>query len=74
MNVVVTVDRIEGDTAVLEVGGAFVDWPLEALPAGAKEGSRYTLSFTPAASEMSEAEARLARLKARTPQSGDIDL
>ena len=74
MNVVVTIDRIEGATAVLEVGGTFVDWPLAALPAGAKEGSRYTLSFAAASADTSEAEARLARLKARTPQSGDIDL
>jgi len=74
VTLVVTVDRFEGDTAVLEVAGAFVDWPRAALPADAREGSRYTLTLAEAPTDLSEAEARLARLKAKTPQSGDIDL
>ena len=71
---IVTVDRIEGDLAVLIVDGTQVDWPVASLPPGAKEGSRYTVTFADAPSDLSEAEARLARLKAKTPQSGDIDL
>ena len=74
MNAVVTIDRFEGDTAVLEIAGTFVDWPRAALPTDAREGCRYTLSFTDAPADPAEANARLARLKAKTPQSGDIDL
>lgn len=35
----IVVDRIEGDVAVLEVDGQRVDWPADALPEGAREGS-----------------------------------
>lgn len=74
MNPTVTIDRFEGDKAVLEVGGAFVDWPRSALPADAREGCRYTLTFADATADPAEANARLARLRSKTPQSGDIDL
>ena len=74
MNVVVTVDRIEGDCAVLIVGKDAFDWPIEALPGGAREGSRYAFEITEVAADQAEAEARLARLRAKSPQDGDIDL
>ena len=69
----VVVDRIEDGIAVLEIGGRRVDVPLEELPSGVKEGDRLTLILTPA--DTSAAEARLARLRAKTPQgSGSFDL
>jgi hypothetical protein len=44
--VTVTVDRIEGDIAVLEVNDVLVDWPLRALPATIREGQRLVVRFT----------------------------
>ena len=37
MNVII--DRFEGEFAVVEVGGSFVNMPIELVPDGAKEGS-----------------------------------
>ena len=74
MDVLVTVDRIEGDLAVLEVGGTLVDWPRVCLPAEVEEGSRLRLSLTIEATDTSDAEARLERLRARGPQDDIIDL
>lgn len=74
METVITVDRIEGSTAVLEVSGSLVDWPLAALPEGTREGDRFRVTMTPVAPDTSEAEARLARLRARGPAGDDIDL
>lgn len=69
----IVIDRFEGDCAVLEVDGRRVDFPASALPAGCREGDR--LSFTRDTPDRSEAEARLARLKARSDQGpGSIDL
>lgn len=74
----ITVDRIEADRAVLELAGdsgllETVDVPLAALPAGTKEGD--CVAFAAAPSSLADAEARLARLKARTPQGpGSFDL
>jgi hypothetical protein len=46
----VVIDRIEGDLAVVEVAGKFVEWPVAALPAGAREGSilEVTITLVPA--------------------------
>jgi hypothetical protein len=69
----IVVDRIEGDQAVLDVGGRTVDVPLAVLPEGVREGDRLTFVVAPA--DTSEADARLARLRAKTPQGpGSFDL
>jgi hypothetical protein len=74
----ITVDRIEGDRAVLEFaseGGAIetVAIPLAALPKGTLEGA--ALSFHAELTDTSEAEARLARLRKKTDQGpGTFDL
>lgn len=70
----ITIDRIEEDTVVLDLGdGRTLDVPLALLPAGVKEGDG--LAFVLRAVDPAEAEARLARLKARTPQGpGTFDL
>ncbi len=70
----IVVDRIEDETAVLEIAGRTVDVPLVELPPGVKEGDRLAFSVLPPGST-DDAEARLARLKARTPQGpGSFDL
>lgn len=74
----ITVDRIEGDIAVLELSSGagaptFVQLPVAALPEHTAEGD--VLTFTRQPGGTAEAEARLARLKARTPQGpGSFDL
>lgn len=74
MEVHVTIDRIEGDVAVLEVNGRTVDWPLAALPAGVAEGSVIRLAFTIDDPDLDAASARLARLRSRSDADDDIDL
>ncbi|MDP2312342.1 MAG: DUF3006 domain-containing protein [Pseudomonadota bacterium] len=70
----IVVDRVEDQTAVLEIAGRMVDVPLAELPAGVKEGDRLAFVVLPP-SEEDDAKARLARLKARTPQGpGSFDL
>jgi hypothetical protein len=70
----IVVDRIEGEFAVVEIGGAKVDVPLADLPPGVREGDRLAFTVLPPSPD-DEAAARLARLKARTPQGpGSFDL
>lgn len=69
----IVVDRIEGDQAVLDVGGRTVDVPLSELPPDVREGTRLTFVVAPV--DTSAADARLARLRAKTPQGpGSFDL
>jgi hypothetical protein len=70
----IVVDRIEGRSAVLEVAGTTVDWPLSALPDGVREGSTLSVVFSFTEADLSSATARLERLKKRGPTGDDIDL
>lgn len=78
MTIEATVDRIEGSVAVLElsVSGDTVDWPVTALPPGVVEGQRLQIAVTTCGgAALDEAEARLQRLRARSPDDdGEIDL
>ena len=71
----IVLDRFEGDFAVLEVEGHFVDFPRSALPPGAHEGAFLVLQAESGAEEASlkRARARLQRLSERDP-GGDIAL
>ena len=73
----IAVDRFEGDLAVLDVAGVLVNVPRALLPAGAREGSVLALALDLAGTEaaLADANARLDRLKAATPQGpGSFDL
>ena len=71
----IVVDRIEGDVAVLDINGTSLDVPLAALPEGAGEGSPLTLILGETdGSALSEAEARLERLKQKNPPKMSFDL
>ena len=73
----IVVDRFEDDEAVLEIGGRLVSVPRAALPDGTVEGSVLQLSLAPADTDavLRASEARLARLRAATPQGpGDFEL
>lgn len=39
------IDRIEGEFAVIEIEGTFVDWPLRALPEGVCEGMTWEVTW-----------------------------
>ena len=72
-----TIDRIEGDRAVLIVGGEAVEIPADALPAGASEGSRVKITLvdpSEQADALDRAEARLERLRAASDQEDDFSL
>lgn len=70
----IVVDRIEGETAVLEIHGATVDIPVSALPEGAREGSVLGLTLDPDRQSAVEEQnrARLERLKKRNPAKGGL--
>ena len=70
----ITIDRIEGARAVLDVDGELVELPAAALPAGAREGDALSLSLMSADALRAEGEARLARLKAKSTLPDSIDL
>jgi hypothetical protein len=70
---VIVVDRIEGETAVLEVDGILVEVPASSLPPGCAEGD--TLELQRVASSSAEDDARLERLRDTTDQGpGDFEL
>lgn len=69
----IVIDRFEGGLAVLEIGDWRVVIPRSALPGDCKEGD--VLEFLRKEPDLSEAEARLERLKEKTPQGpGTFDL
>jgi hypothetical protein len=72
---VLTIDRIEGEIAVVEIGGRRVDVPVAGLPDGTREGDRFELVPVEAETQKDEEMDRLARLKSRTRQGpGNFDL
>jgi hypothetical protein len=73
----IVIDRFESDLAVLECGGSTWNVPRALLPPGAAEGDVLQLVVDADATRAArdDAAARLARLKARTPQGpGTFDL
>ena len=70
----ISVDRVEGDWAVLDFGGITVSVPKGALPADAGEGTRLELRVATPDGALDEAKARLERLRAKGPSADDIEL
>jgi hypothetical protein len=69
-----SVDRIEGDRAVLDIGGEKVEIPAGALPEGAQEGSWLKISLADASEARAAEEERLARLRKKSPPKMSFDL
>lgn len=69
----IVLDRIEGGRAIFVVEGGQFELPAALLPAGAKEGDVFQLVRDESATiaQKNEAEARLARLRARGKQGPD---
>ena len=70
----ITIDRIVGDRAVLDINGEQVEVPAGALPPGAKEGDLLQLVEADANAVKAEGDARRARLQARSALPDSIDL
>jgi len=70
----IVIDRIESDSAVLEVVGKTVDVPVALLPENAKEGDvlKFVLCDNGATHLQRENEERLERLRER--DSGDMKI
>ncbi len=69
------VDRIEGDFALIEMGGAHFEIPLRALPISVKEGDIIQIQIGRKDTEnMKKAMERLQRLSERDDENDIIDL
>ena len=69
--IILVVDRIEGDTAVLELGDQLFDVPLAILPL-IKEGDQVQIVRVDNSNALQEAQDRLERLRKRDPDPDDI--
>ncbi|MFT6143196.1 MAG: hypothetical protein ACJAZO_003180 [Myxococcota bacterium] len=74
MDLMMTVDRIEGNIAIVEFAGIMVNLSVSALPAGTTEGTRLKVDLTRLPTESSDAQARLDRLRQNSPPGDSIDL
>lgn len=74
MKITATIDRIEGEYAILEIDNVMVNWPLHALPDERAEGDIILLDITRKNDQISETEARLDRLKERASGTKNIKL
>ena len=72
----ITIDRIEGSYAIIDVNGETVEIPLSLLPPNVAEGMALKLVLNDEDSSTlgRENEERLARLKAEDPGDMEIDL
>ena len=72
----IVVDRIEGDRAILEVGGELIEIAAAELPEGSHEGSVLSLMMCndAAAILQRENEERLERLRAQDEGEMEIDI
>lgn len=74
MKITATIDRIEGEYAILEIDNVVVNWPLHALPVESSEGDVIILDIKRTNDQISETEARLDRLKGRASSAKNIKL
>jgi hypothetical protein len=74
MKITATIDRIEGEYAILEIDNVMVNWPLHALPVESSEGDVINLDIKRTNDQLSETEARLDRLKGRASSAKNIKL
>lgn len=72
----ITIDRIEGSYAIIDIEGRTIEVPVSMLPASAREGTvlKLVLSDEDSSTLVRENEERLARLKAEDPGDMEIDL
>jgi len=72
----ITIDRIEGSFAIIDIQGNTIEVPVSVLPSSAREGTvlKLVLSDEDSSTLVRENKERLARLKAEDPGDMEIDL
>ena len=68
----IVVDQIVDGLAILDVDGEMMDFPLEALPEGIREGDVVAFVKVDNAEIMSQAQARIDRMSACSGKAGDV--
>ena len=59
----ITIDRIDDGIAVLDVGGETIDFPVAALPEGAKEGDVLSFVKVDASEIIKDGQNRINRMR-----------
>ncbi len=59
----ITIDRIDENIAVLDVDGQSIEFPVAALPEGAKEGDVLAFVTVDASQILADAKDRISRMK-----------
>ncbi|MBQ1267601.1 MAG: DUF3006 domain-containing protein [Proteobacteria bacterium] len=68
----ITIDRMDNGIAVLDVGGEMIDFPVAALPEGAKEGDVLSFVKVDASEIIKDAQNRINRMRsASQSNAGD---
>ena len=68
----ITIDRMDDGIAVLDVGGEMIDFPVAALPEGAKEGDVLSFVKVDASKIIKDAQNRINRMRsASQANAGD---
>lgn len=72
----IVLDRIEGDRAIVEIGGEMIEIPCSELPNGSKEGDVlvFAVDADAVGNLKKDNEDRLKRLRERDPGDMEIDL
>ena len=70
MNIVI--DRIEDGLALLDVDGEIIEFPLETLPEGSKEGDLLAFIRIDASEILAQATERLERMQAMSQNTSDV--
>lgn len=68
----IVVDRVEGELAVLQIGGKTLDVPVSLLPEGAGEGSVLVLALSDTSRERADMADQLGRLARKSNVSDDF--
>ena len=70
----IVIDRMSDGIAYLDVDEKIIEFPAQALPAGAKEGDLLGFILLDNSEIIKEGQDRLSRLRAMSNMSGDLDI
>lgn len=70
----IVIDRMEDDLAYLDIDGESYEFPVCALPQGAKEGDLIGLTILDNSEIIKEGQERINRLEAMSQTTGSSDI
>ncbi|MFA5623610.1 MAG: hypothetical protein WC966_00940 [Bradymonadales bacterium] len=70
----ISIDAIHDKTARIDVGGQMMDFPIEVLPEGSKEGDILAFIKLDATQVLKDGHDRIQRMLNKNTDSGDFDL